>query len=478
MSLFTNLKSSLRRKNYFVDIRLWIVIFFLVRLYAITLPPLEVGHNWRQADGLMIARNFYEISSDIRFPRVDLAGEKTGIVGSEFPLLNYLIYLTSVAFGFSNWYGRLIVLLFSSLGVLYFAKIISRYFGEKIAFNSAIILTASLWFSYSRKTIPDVMAVSMTLMALHFGLRYFETGRIKMLVPFLLFGAMGCLAKILAAVILTPLVIPLFNRNYSFLIKATISSVAAIILFIVWYWYFQWVPYLNEQYGFGEHFFMGSGFREGLAQISERIRPFLLRLFVKPIKYLGLIAFLCGVIFLFVKKNKLAIACFTIPYVTFLFLLSYTGASVIDDVYYLITIIPVISFVAGYALSLIKTQWIAVLILVSIAVENLGDQIYDFRIRDPLKPLAQLEQVMNKVSQRGDLIAINSTSPHNPTAMFFAHRRGWAVLNQHLLESNHRAYLKAHGCKLVVILKNLYGNISLEYPILYESDNFKIYKLN
>ena len=35
---------------------------------------------------------------------------------------------------------------------------------------------------------------------------------------------------------------------------------------------------------------------------------------------------------------------------------------------------------------------------------------------------------MDNVSQRDDLIAINSES-HNPTAMYFAHRRGWGAPN-------------------------------------------------
>ena len=35
------------------DIRFWIVLFFLIRMYGITMPPLEMGHNWRQTDGMI-----------------------------------------------------------------------------------------------------------------------------------------------------------------------------------------------------------------------------------------------------------------------------------------------------------------------------------------------------------------------------------------------------------------------------------------
>ena len=87
-------------KKIFSDIRFWLITLAIVRLYAITMPPLEFQHPWRQADGLMIARNFYETDSNIFYPRVDTAGDKTGITGSEFPILNYLIYLVSLVFSY------------------------------------------------------------------------------------------------------------------------------------------------------------------------------------------------------------------------------------------------------------------------------------------------------------------------------------------------------------------------------------------
>lgn len=166
------------------DIRFWIVLFFIVRLYGITLPPLEVGHNIRQTDGLMIARNFYERSENILYPTVDVAGEKSGIVGSEFPLLNYLIYLVSLVFGFENWYGRLINLTVSSFGVFFFYRIIRKHFDENSAFNAAIIVLVSLWFTYSRKNIPDTFAASLCMAGLFFAFEYFEQGKIRQLFLF------------------------------------------------------------------------------------------------------------------------------------------------------------------------------------------------------------------------------------------------------------------------------------------------------
>ena len=147
--------NSERISNYFrhkvlADIRFWIVLFFILRLYGITNPPLEIAHNWRQTTGDMVARNFYEIDNNILYPRIDMAGEKTGITGTEFSTLNYLMYLLSLVFGFHDWFGRLIVLIVSSFGILYFYKLLKLKFNEHISFYSAFLLLTSMWLMYSR----------------------------------------------------------------------------------------------------------------------------------------------------------------------------------------------------------------------------------------------------------------------------------------------------------------------------------------
>jgi hypothetical protein len=75
------------------DFRFWLILFFIIRLTGITNPPLEMGHSWRQALTDMIARNFLETDANILYPRIDMAGNETGIIGAEFPMLNYIISL-------------------------------------------------------------------------------------------------------------------------------------------------------------------------------------------------------------------------------------------------------------------------------------------------------------------------------------------------------------------------------------------------
>ena len=248
-------------KEFFItllrDVRFWILLFFCLHLTTIMLPPLEPASTWRQTDGLMVSRNFYEVDPNILFPRVDVAGDKTGIVGCEFPFLNYLIYVVSLVFGFESWYGRLINLCVSSVGVFFLYLLIRDYFNHKTALWSCILVLVSQWFTYNRTNIPDTFSASLCLISVYYGVKYLESGRVLQLLIFLILGTLGCLNKISAGCFLTLLAIPFFKGDGSLMRKSMLVASSALLIAAVWLWYFFWVTHLNQAYGFGSHFFMG-----------------------------------------------------------------------------------------------------------------------------------------------------------------------------------------------------------------------------
>lgn len=469
-----NIKELLAR--YLKDIRFWIIFFFILRLYGITNPPLEVGHNWRQTDGLMIARNFYERDANIFYPTVDVAGDKTGIVGSEFPILNYIIYLVSLLFGYEHWHGRLVVLVFSSIGTFFFYKLIKRYFEEPSAFIATVFLLISFWFSYSRKVIPDVFAASLCLAALYYCFRYFDEGKPLHLLWFFILAALGCLSKIMVATILTVLIFPIFNSKVSLQRKVLVSLFSIVIFVAVCLWYFYWVPYLNSTFGYYDHFYMGVTFKEGLLAILGNPGKVLKRLYDTPFKYMGLAAFLAALFLVIKNRDWTKLGLFLIPYSAFIIILLKTGTSIIGDTYYVITAIPAMSFIIGCGLVYIKNKKIVAAILIVVGIESLASQIYDFRLREPYKSLATLEEIMDSVSLRSDLVVV-SGGAHNPTAMYFAHRRGWTVSYPVLEDSVQMSDLMRKGCKYAVLPTKLYEDIQLKYPKVHESEFFRIYKL-
>lgn len=457
------------------DIRFWIILLFIIRLYGITNPPLDAASTWRQTDVLMIARNFYEIDSNILFPRTDSAGDLSGIVGVEFPIYNYLIFLVSLVFGFESWYGRLINLIITSIGTLYFYKLIKNYFGESSAFYSSITLLVSMWFSYSRITIPDVFAASICIIGLYYAFQYLEKGKAAFLFIFFVLGLLGCLAKISAAPILTCLAIPLFINRIPLNRKVVVSLLASVILASVCYWYFVWVPYLNSTYQFGGYFFMGLPVHVGFQQLIQEWSPALDQFFVTPLKYTGLAVFLASIYLMARNKLWAALIAFLLPLVAFSLFIVKSGRWFAVNDYYPLVSIPIFAFAVGIGLDHIKSKTIATILLVIISIEGIGDQIHVFKIRQPNTSLLSLESTLDKITLPTDLIAINSDG--SPTPMYCAHRKGWNLTNEYLSNLQNIDFLKSKGCKFIIILKIFNDNINLELPKVFDSQEFSVYKL-
>jgi len=458
------------------DIRFWILLYFLLHLSAIAVPPLEPGSTWRQTDGLIIARNFYEHSHNILYPTTDVAGEKSGIVGCEFPVLNYLIYLLSVVFGYHSWLGRLINLVVSCVGVYFFYKLIEKYFTERAAFYAAIVLMASIWFTYVRTNIPDTFGASLCLVALYYGMSYLEEKRPYQLVVFTVFAALGGLSKISALCVLSILVLPFFFGKSSVSARVWLAVGSCVVLGLVSTWYFVWVPYLTEQFQFTGHFFMGMPLRAGAMELLDHWRDALRRIYDTTMKYTGFVVFVGGLMTLIYRRQVLVLAVFLMPVLAFSVVIFGSGYNFILNPYYVAMLAMPMSFVAGWGLAQLPRAWMAVLIVVAIAGEGIGNQIHVFHIREPYTALTHLEAALDSVSNRDDLIAINGTAYGDPTPMYMAHRHGWVEANDFFTPAAIDD-LRAKHCRFIVIAKTVYGDVNLDLPVAFDSEDFKIYKL-
>lgn len=461
----------------FKDIRFWIFLFFLVRMYGITNPPLEVAHNWRQTTGTMVTRNFYEESANILYPRVDFAGEKTGITGMEFPLLNYIDYWVSELFGYQHWYGRLINLIVSSLGIWFFFRILKRYFSKETAFNASIILLSSIWFAYNRKIMPDTFAVSLVFMGFFYACRYFEEDRKKglNLALYALLTLLGVLAKLPTGFLLVLYAFFIFNKNISINLKLVFFIVSGIILAPIAWWYFSWVPYLVEKYQFW-HFFMGKPISIGAKELLENWQDGVKHFYDSALKFIGFGAFLIGLFFAFKKGNKLILRILGLGFAAFFVIALKAGFTFTHHSYYIIPFVPIMALVAGYGISELKKKYLQIAFLVLIALEGTFNQLHDFRIKEHELAFVKLESEMDRFSKRTDLIAVNTID--NPTAIYFAHRKGWVASNDELLDPVFRENIRKKGCKYIVILKRyLGGELYLELPSVVNNENWVIYKL-
>jgi len=463
--------------NLVLDIRFWILFFFIIRLYGITFPPLEFEESWRQTTVCMVARNFLEIDANIFYPRLDIAGEKSGITGMEFPIFNYLIFLANKIFSYSHWYGRLINLIVSSIGIWYFYKMIFKYLNFEIAFNSSIILLTSIWFSYSRKIMPDTFSMSFIMAAIFYGSNYFDKpNKIINLILYSLLATIGILSKLPSAYLL--IVFILFILNVSFSNKIKINFVLATFLLIIFptFWYFYWVPHLVQTYDFW-HFFMGEPIVKGFKEIINELNLSLNKFYSVSIKYIGFCFFIFGILNMIYFKNKLLISILLITFSSFLIIIFKAGWTFAHHDHYIIPFTPVIALVTGYGISLIPFKNSFIIILILISLEGMLNQKKDFIIYNHFKKLSNLESDLNKFSNTNDRIMINSGL--FPTPMYFAHRKGWVETNEKILDKDYILAAIGLGLKYVVILKRALGSeIKLDYPCVFNNEDYAIYNVS
>lgn len=454
------------------DIRWWISLFFLVRLFNIWLPPIEISHNWRQVTGNMIARNFYEIDASIIYPRLDNGGQLSGITGTEFPLISYLHYLLSCIFGYAHWYGRLINLLVSSIGVYYFYLLVKIILPNQTAKNAAILLLASSWFMFSRKAMPDTFSTSLVLIGLYYAIQYLNNPKTVSLLYTVVLLTLGLLSKIPAAYLL-PLLIP-------FLLSKTIPFKPKFILFIallpgfiyVGYWYFYWVPWLTQHFGF-EHYFMGSPLLVGIRELQTHLPEVAKKFYADAMFYIGFATCVAGFILAILKKEKWLYQVILPVSILFLLYVCKSGYRFYHHSYYIVTFVPVMCVLAAYALQFIKRTNIQLIIIGAIMLENIANQQHDFMFKQSEAYKLSLELLANESSSLNELIAINGGQ--NPQELYFTHRKGWTLKEEQLTPENIDSIAQL-GCKLLFI--NLHhSQVRFNYPIVKTTDDYLIYVL-
>ena len=422
----------------------------------------------------MVARNFSEVDANIFYPRIDFAGEKTGITGMEFPIFNYLIYGANELFGYQHWYGRLINLVFSSVGIYFFFLLIRRYWNHETAFWSALILTFSVWFVFSRKIMPDTFSMAFLLGGIYFASNYLrEKGKILHLLLGLAFVTIGVLSKLPSGYLLSMLLLIIIVERPP--VKKILFLGLGMMLALLpsMWWYFIWVPHLVKTYDFW-HFFMGKSMAQGISEIVEHLPLTLSRFYDSALKFVGFGLFILGLFIAIRRSDKNILIVLLLAFFTFLIIIFKAGFTFAHHSYYIIPFVPVMALIAGYFLSEIKQQYLRVSLILIVAIECIGNNIQDFRIPTRLKSTYDLESTLDKLGKQNELVFINSEEV--PTPMYFAHRKGWIGYNGNIEKRKYTDSLISLGLSKIIILHEGFGtSTKLNLPILHESKAFTIY---
>lgn len=442
----------------------------MLRLYGIWFPPVETWHSWRQTLTNMMARNLSEGSFSLLYPVIDMGGERSGIIGSEFPFFQALIAGCNTLCGYDHWYGRLINLLVSSVATWCFYHIILRFWNERTARYATIIFLCSLWFSFSRKTMPDTFAVSLVIIGIYFFVNYIASPRLYHWVLGTFFITLGGLCKI-PAVYLFTLFLPIWlNKSVFYPLKLKIGAGILIASTIIAWWYFYWVPYLVETYRF--QLFFPKGIVEGLNEIRPLWADFWAQIYFGALRsYIALLPIGAGILWLFYRNNRRTAIGFAALFVVFLLFAIKTGTVFPTHNYYVLPLSPVLATLAAIGLQRFQPKW-SIVLLLFIGMEGLGNQLSDFRIKPEVKYRLSLEKQVNQFVPKNAKIVIPTGS--NPEWMYWYHRKGWSIDSLELTHPETMDTIDKNGGHYFVLDKHV-SVLQPPFRLLGETKDLRIF---
>jgi hypothetical protein len=172
--------------------------FFFLNFYTKTLffRPCST-HQWRQADCLSIAKNYYEEGMHFFQPKIHYQGPKEGKAVSECPILNYSAAALWKVFGEHEFLYRLLEYAIYLLMIFILFNTIGLFFGSWLFafFSCGLLLTSPLLTYYSLNFIADVPAFSFAVMCLCIFYRFYVNKRKSNFYLALIAGTVAVLLK-------------------------------------------------------------------------------------------------------------------------------------------------------------------------------------------------------------------------------------------------------------------------------------------
>ncbi|MFM7662933.1 MAG: ArnT family glycosyltransferase [Bacteroidota bacterium] len=442
----------------------------MVHLIGIWHPPIEAAHSWRQATGLMVARNYFEGNTSFFYPMVNETNGGSGIIGMEFPLLYYLQGKLSLFFGFHPGIGRLLNVLISTIGLGYFYALLVRFTPKKVAFYATLLLGVSSYFMYSRKVMPDTAALAVYIIGTYYFFEALRFGRWRDILGAFVVLSLGMLLKIS--------VLPLVAVGVFAYVYFRNKPKKAWVLLIPWIavvpalcWYFVWNPTLAVNYG--NWYNTGGTFVEGARVFLNEPLSLLKHLMFHPFfSYLAFALVIFGSWKVVRSEVDIAVKI-AFPFFSVLFL-AYalkSGVIFLTHEYYLLPLVPVLAICGAYAL--VELRRFAPVVMVLISVEAVANQAHDFRYNSGEAYKAELSSLSDQFIPKNALVAINGNS--NPLELYFLNRKGWNLSNEALADLGFLQQIKQRGCRYMVLNRHS-SSLEFEGVCVFQNQHYSIYR--
>jgi 4-amino-4-deoxy-L-arabinose transferase-like glycosyltransferase len=265
------------RTAWFVNRAINVVIVFGVlavaaRLILINQP--YVDHwSWRQSDVAAIARNFYEGGFRFAYPQIDWAGDATGYVGTEFPILPFFAAMCYKVAGIHEWIERSQAVIFFAVSLPFFFLLVREVFDNTAA------AWATFFFSFAplnvftgRSFMPDAPSLSLAIIGLYFFLRWIREHEWAPLLVAAIVISLSILIKATSIIVAVPLLylaiagigdpgrreIKLVTiRDRRSRLQLLLFAALAVLPSVAWYWH----AYQIAQRFYPYHLFGAGGIR-------------------------------------------------------------------------------------------------------------------------------------------------------------------------------------------------------------------------
>jgi hypothetical protein len=213
-------------------------------------------HISAQTSRAAIALNYYENNMNFFTPQNQRNMKGEAYTGLEFPVVYYMGAICYRLFGFNEAYLRVISLVITSVGLLFFF-LLSLKFTKSNWLSLGIIaavICSPVFIFYVANFMPDPPSVGMILGGWYFLFRYIGSHSRKHLNWFIALSTLGVLLKVTGAICFVIVVCLLVLDHFKFFKNAereylfpkkkgiVIRLLAAAIVIVSWYKYSAWFP--------------------------------------------------------------------------------------------------------------------------------------------------------------------------------------------------------------------------------------------
>lgn len=214
-------------------------VALVLRVWRVDVPYID-AHSWRQVTNADIARHFATSTVDLFHPQVSWGG-RDGVVGMEFPLLQWTTGLLWRVTGESQVVGRLVAIVWSVLGVAALYGLGRRLLGRAGGLAAASLMAVSPGVVYFGRTfLSDTPMLTLMIAAVWAWEVWFERPTRAMFLLATALVALSALVKLPAILVLAPVAgVALRHRGWAAAVDARLWGAMLGALAVTAAWYFH-----------------------------------------------------------------------------------------------------------------------------------------------------------------------------------------------------------------------------------------------